>query len=166
MRLLDIIQGKLIIPTMRSRNKWDAIEELVDKLVEEHEIRIFDEHEVLEAVLAREKSQSTGLNDHVALPHGRTSAVEDVVGVLGIAPTGIPFESTDGEDSQLICLLVIPDSQYRDYVRTVTDVPRRLSNPQFRLELVEAGRTGSLEQVCRAIEHVEGPAFLAEEDMW
>ena len=99
MRLLDILQGKLVIPRMRSRDKWAAIEELVDKLVEEHEIRIFDHREVLEAVLAREKSRSTGLDHQVALPHGRSQVMEDLVGVLGIAPLGIPFESTDGQDA-------------------------------------------------------------------
>ena len=70
-RLLDIVQGKLVIPQMRARNKWEAIEELVDRLVEEHEIRIFDQPDVLEAVLVRERSLSTGLQDHVALPHAR-----------------------------------------------------------------------------------------------
>jgi len=160
MRLLDIVQGKLVIPQMRARNKWDAIEELVDKLVEEHEIRIFDRREVLEAVVARERSRSTGLEQQVAMPHGRSRAVEDLLGVLGIAPDGIPFESTDGADAQVVCLLVIPELQHRDHIKTISDLARLLTEPSFREQLVAAGRTGSHQNVLQFVEQREGPDFL------
>ena len=160
MRLLDIIQGKLLIPQMRSENKWDAIEELVDQLVQEHEIRILDRRTVLDAVLARERSQSTGLNRNVALPHGRSRAVEDLIGVLGVAPQGIPFESTDGLDARLICLLVIPEVQYREHIKTVADVAHLLSDQRLQQELIAAGLTGSADRVRDVIERAEGPRFF------
>lgn len=163
MRLLDILQGKLVIPQLRAGDKWAAIEELVDKLVEEHEIRIFDQHEVLAAVLTQERSHSSGLNDRVALPHGRTRVLEDLVGVLGIAPAGIPFESTDGQDAQVVCLLVIPEGQYRDHVKTITDVARLLSDPELRAELVRAGQAGSLQRLVAVLERFEGPDFLQDD---
>ena len=160
MRLLDIIQGKLLIPQMRSANKWDAIEELVDQLVQEHEIRILDRRTVLDAVLARERSQSTGLNRNVALPHGRSRAVEDLIGVLGVAPQGIPFESTDGLDARLICLLVIPEVQYREHIKTVADVAHLLSDQRLQQELIAAGLTGFADRVRDVIERAEGPRFF------
>jgi mannitol/fructose-specific phosphotransferase system IIA component (Ntr-type) len=163
MRLLDILQGKLIIPRMRSRDKWTAIAELVDKLVEEHEIRIFDQPEVLEAVLTREKSRSTGLDHRVALPHGRSRVIEDLIGVLGIAPEGIPFDSTDGEDAQIICLLVIPEAEYRDHIKTLADVAYRLSDEVFRAALCQAGSNDSRKRLLEVIEAMEGPAFLQED---
>jgi mannitol/fructose-specific phosphotransferase system IIA component (Ntr-type) len=162
MRLLDVIQGKLVIPRMRSRNKWDAIEELVDKLVEQHEIRFLDRREVLEAVLQRERSRSTGLDRHVALPHGRTRAIEDILGTLGIAPEGLPFESTDGTDARLVCLLVLPELRYRDHIQTLANVARLLSDDALQERLVGAGRLGSAERVVKLIEEAEGPAFLNE----
>jgi nitrogen PTS system EIIA component len=163
MRLLDILQDKLVIPRMRSRDKWAAIEELVDKLVEEHEIRIVDHREVLEAVSAREKSRSTGLDHQVALPHGRSQVMEDLVGVLGIAPLGIPFESTDGQDARLICLLVIPEADYRDHIQTVASVARQLSDDRFRAMLLQASAADSPKRLLEVIEEMEGPDFLQEE---
>ncbi len=163
MRLLDILQGKLVIPRLRSRDKWATIEELIDMLVEEHEIRIFDHREVLEAVLTREKLRSTGLDHRVALPHARTRVIEDLIGVLGIASQGIPFESTDGQDAQLICLLVIPEAEYRDHIQTVADVARRLSDEGFRTALQQAGASGSRQHVLDVLAEMEGPGFLAED---
>ena len=146
MRLLDILQGKLVVPQLRARNKWAAIEELVDKLLEEHEIRIFDEREVLDAVLTQERSRSSGLNDRVALPHGRTRVLEDVIGVLGIASAGIPFDSTDGQDAQVICLLVIPEGQYREHVKTLADTARLL---ETALQTGDSGLAAELQGLRR-----------------
>ena len=162
MRLLDIVQGKLVIPQMRARTKWDAIDELVDRLVEEHEIRIFDQPDVLEAVLVRERSLSTGLQDHVALPHARMQVVDDLIGVLGIAPDGIPFESIDGKDAVLIALLIVPEYAYREHIHTLTMISALLSRPDFRSQLVAAGRTGSAQQVIEIIERTEGREFLQD----
>jgi mannitol/fructose-specific phosphotransferase system IIA component (Ntr-type) len=160
MRLLDILQAKLVIPRMRSRTKEEAIEELVDRLVAEHEIRFLDRREVLESVLQRERTQSTGLDRQIALPHGRTHAVEDILGVLGIAPHGIPFDSTDGRDARLICLLVIPETQFREHIRTLADVARVLSDAGLREELIRSGAAGSAADILALLERTEGPGFF------
>lgn len=162
MRLADILQHKLVIPQLRSRNKWDAIEELVDQLVEAHELRILDRRQVLEAVLQRERLRSTGLDGGLALPHARTPVIEDMIGSLGIAPAGIPFESTDGSDSQLVCLLIVPELQHRDHIKTVADVARLLSNRSLCDDLIAAGRSGSAERILEIIRQAEGPGCLEE----
>jgi len=162
MRLADILQHQLVIPQLRSRTKWDAIEELVDKLVEAHELRILDRRQVLEAVLQRERSRSTGLDGGLALPQARTPVVEDVIGSLGIAPDGIPFESTDGSDAQLVCLLVVPEVQHRDHIKTVADIARLLSGRPLRDDLISAGRSGSAERVLELIRQAEGPGCLSD----
>jgi len=160
-RRINALEQQLI-PQLRSRTKWDAIEELVDKLVETHELRILDRRQVLEAVLQRERSRSTGLDGGLALPHARTPVVEDMVGSLGIAPDGIPFESTDGSDAQLICLLVVPELQHRDHIKTLADVARLLSGRPLRDDLIAAGRSGSAERILEIIRQAEGPGCLGD----
>ena len=68
MRMLDLLQGRLVIAQMRSRTKWDAIEELVDKLVEEREIRIFDRQEVLHAPRCSMERSHNRITPH-PIPH-------------------------------------------------------------------------------------------------
>jgi PTS system fructose-specific IIA component/PTS system nitrogen regulatory IIA component len=141
---------------MRSRNKWDAIEELVDHLVEAHEIRILDRREVLDAVCTRERTRSTGLDNRVALPHGRSRIIEDVIGVLGVSVAGIPFESTDGQDTQLICLLVFPETQSRDHLGVLSEVARTLSDGEFRDQLFAAVAAGDAESLLRVVQSAGG----------
>jgi mannitol/fructose-specific phosphotransferase system IIA component (Ntr-type) len=156
MRVADILQGSMIVPKMRSRNKWDAIEELVDHLVEAHEIRILDRREVLDVVCTRERMRSTGLDNRVALPHGRSPIIEDVIGVLGVSVAGIPFESTDGQDAQLICLLVFPESQSRDHLQVLSDMARTLSNGDFRNRLIAAAAAGGAESLWKEVQSAAG----------
>jgi mannitol/fructose-specific phosphotransferase system IIA component (Ntr-type) len=145
---------------MRARTKRDAIEELLDFLIQEHEVRIFDRPDLLDALLTREQSLSTGLQDHIAFPHAQSESVDDLLGVLGLSPDGVPFESRDGKDAKIIMLAVIPSDQYREHVRTMAHITGLLADEDFRDRLVEAGRSGSPRIVIETIEGREGPEFI------
>ncbi len=83
MLLSELIQPDLIKLNMEARNKWDAIEELIDHLISAHELRMTNRQEVVDAVFAREHSLSTGLEHSLAVPHGAVDCVNDIL--AGIA---------------------------------------------------------------------------------
>ncbi|MBD3420222.1 MAG: PTS sugar transporter subunit IIA [Chitinivibrionales bacterium] len=153
MRLLDIINGNLVIPELKAREKYEAISEMVDHLVMNHEIRMIDRAIVLDAVYERERSMSTGMTDGVAIPHGSTNAVEDIIGVLGISRVGLPFESLDGKNTRIICLLIYPQNTFRQHVRTLAGIARLMSQEDFREKLLGAR---SEDEIIAIIEKTEG----------
>lgn len=93
--------------TFRVHSKTEAITKLVDSLVAAG--RVIDRDEVLAAVMERESTMSTGLQDGVAIPHGRSNAVGELSVAVGICPDGIEFESLDGKPATLIFLVVSPE---------------------------------------------------------
>ncbi len=96
MLLSELLQEDVVKIGLQATTKWEAIEELVDVLVAAHEIRLGDRDEVIEAVVARERSASTGLKYGLAVPHGSLStACRRSWRVLGTSAAGIPFESID-----------------------------------------------------------------------
>ena len=157
MRLMEIIHGNHIIHDLKALDKWEAIEELIDHLVMEHEIRIIDREAVLDAVLERERSMSTGMEDNLAIPHGATDFVEDTIGIIGISKKGIPFDSLDGKDTHIICMLVYPKDTFRQHVRTLAGIARLLQDPQFRNDLINSS---SAEEIIRIIEEKESKEFF------
>lgn len=161
MNLLEIIHGKLVISEMKARDKWEAIEEMVDYLVAEHEIRIRDRMPVLKAIIDREKTISTGMTDNVAIPHGNTDEVDDIIGVLGISHNGIPFQSIDGKKTKLICLLIYPAGTFTRHVRTIAGIARLMSEASFRQQLLEAD---SVEKITKVIEDTEGRILKKQVD--
>ncbi len=138
MRLMDILRESLIKIGLEARNKWDAIEELVDYLITEHEIKITDREAVLRAVVAREKSLSTGMQHGVAIPHGTVDCIREVIACLGISPDGIDFESLDGKPTHFLMLLIIPKNTFQSHVKTLAGIARLMNSEALRDQLRRA----------------------------
>jgi len=75
MSLIDLVTKKIVKIPLESKDKPDALRELVRILKDAEEIDDFDT--VLQAVQDREDKQSTGLQDGIAVPHCKTAAVAD-----------------------------------------------------------------------------------------
>jgi mannitol/fructose-specific phosphotransferase system IIA component (Ntr-type) len=150
--LSELLQEDVIKVDLSATNKWDAIEELVDLLVDAHELRLNDRAGVIEAVFTRERSLSTGLEHGLAVPHGVVECVGDIIASLGVSKTGIPFESLDGKLSRLIVLLVIPKGSFQRHVKTLAGIARLASDREIRGNIVCAAGPA---QVMQAIQRFE-----------
>ncbi len=151
MVLSELIQEDVIKVGLDARDKWEAIPELVDLLVAAHEIRREDRETVIEAVLSREKSLSTGLKYGLAVPHGAVDCVQDVVAALGTS-AGIPFETVDDKPARLVVLLVIPRGSFQRHVRTLAGVSRLATIPELRERLVSASSAREIMEVLQTQE--------------
>ena len=138
MRLTEILREDIIKVNLDATNKWEAIQELVDLLISAHELRLTDRNEIIEAVFARERSLSTGLEHGIAVPHAVVNCVEDVIAALGTLQTGIPFESHDGQPTKLVILLLIPQGAFQRHVRTLAGIAHLGANPELRNQLFDA----------------------------
>ncbi len=159
MLLGEILHDGVVKIGLEAEDKFEAIEELVDVLIESHEIPISKRDHIVECVVQREKSMSTGMEHGVALPHGSSDRVNDIVGVLGIAPKGIAFESLDGLPAKIIILLILPRQKFQAHVRTLAGIAHLMSNPEFRDALVA---TESIDSVLDLIEHEEDKDVFQE----
>jgi mannitol/fructose-specific phosphotransferase system IIA component (Ntr-type) len=156
--LSELIQEDLIRIDLEAGDKWEAIEKLVDHLIAAHELRLTDRGEVLQAIVARERSLSTGLGRGLAVPHGAVEGVKDIIACLGVSRKGIPFESLDGKPVHLVALLVIPKGSFQQHVRTLAGIARLASNPELRERIIGAD---SPKQVLEAIYELELEAGAA-----
>lgn len=138
MTISEFLNESTIKLALEARNKTAAIEELVDVLVEEHEISLADRSTVIQAALERERMISTGMEHGVAIPHGAVDCVSDVVAALGISRDGVDFESMDGRPAHLVILLILPKNKYSAGVRTMAGVTRILSSDSLRKGVLAA----------------------------
>lgn len=132
-----MVQEDLVKVGLEATNKWEAIEELIDLLISQHELRLSDRSEVIDAVFTREKSLSTGLEHGLAVPHGSVDCVSEIVATMGISK-GVPFDSVDGSPAQLVVLLVIPKGKFQRHVRTLAGIARLARNQKLRQEIYNA----------------------------
>jgi len=121
-------------------DKWDAIRQLVEHMVAIGRLPRASAAAVLDQVLARERSMSTGMERGIAIPHAAVDQVEKVVACMGVIAreSGLDFESIDSQPTRLIVLLVIPRSQKLLHIRTLADVARVLGVDAVRERLIAA----------------------------
>ena len=67
----------------------------------------FDEDELFDELMARERLGSTGLGDGVAIPHCRLSCQQMRVALVTL-PEPINYEAMDGQGVDLLFVLVVP----------------------------------------------------------
>jgi mannitol/fructose-specific phosphotransferase system IIA component (Ntr-type) len=138
MRLMDLLSEQLIQPSLTSTTRDGVIGELVDLLVAKGAISAESREGVLAAVLKREASQSTGLGSAVAIPHGLSPDVDDVVAAMGLHVAGVDFDAIDGKPVRLVILLVVPPNMFQAHVRTLAGIARVLNDAPLRERLIEA----------------------------
>lgn len=152
MDLLTLVRRRLIVPSLKATDKYDAIRELVEFLVQEQEVPT-DAHEVvLKAVFDREDEKPTGLGDGLSLPHGVVDLLDKEVAALGLSDAGIDFGAIDSRPAHIIILLVTPRSLKHRHPTNVRNIVITLCNPNFRKDLA----------ACRTIEDVI--EFLSAEE--
>jgi mannitol/fructose-specific phosphotransferase system IIA component (Ntr-type) len=153
MLLGEILHRSVIQPNLASTDRWDAIDELIELLVRADDLTPAQRDTVRDVVRAREEAGGSAMGNGVALPHGTTDRVENIVGALGIAPAGIDFGAHDGEPARLIILLVIPRNEFQSYVRDLAGIAHLLDEPKFRDELMAARDADTVLKLVRREEH-------------
>lgn len=158
MLLGELLHRSVIQPRLAARDRWAAIDELIELLVHAEDLSPTQREPAREVVRARELAGGTGMGNGVALPHGATDRVENLVGALGIAPDGIDFGAHDGEPARLIILLVVPRNEFQTYVRNLAGIAHLLEEPGFRESLMTATDADTILKLVRREEH--GSGFL------
>jgi len=147
MSLIDLVVEKIVKVPLESKDKPDVIRELVQILKDAGEIEEFDE--VLEAVQDREFKRSTGLQDGIAVPHGKTSAVSTLKLAIGITADGIDFDSLDGEPSKLFFLLVAPPNMSGPHVEALAEIAKIANSKAFCKAIVSANDPQEVVELMR-----------------
>ncbi len=133
MKLTEILQPSCVKVPLGSKDKKSAIIELVDLLDSEH--LMSDRDIVLESVLMREKTRSTGIGSGIAIPHGKCNAVKELIMAVGIADEPIDFESVDAKPVKIILLLVSPANQTGPHIQALAQISRLMLDEKFKEKL-------------------------------
>jgi mannitol/fructose-specific phosphotransferase system IIA component (Ntr-type) len=148
MRFSDILADNLITINLEAENSAEAIEELVDLLIAEHEISLRNRDEILNVVNQREQSVSTGIGSGVALPHGTVDCIPDIIAAMGISKRGVDFKAIDGEPVYIVILLLVPKALISRHIKTMAQVARIFHRDEVRSAIRAAS---SPEQIFRFI---------------
>ncbi|MDR1586329.1 MAG: PTS sugar transporter subunit IIA [Treponema sp.] len=133
MFLHDVFPPEFIKVDLEAEDKDEAFEELVDHFCQADKSNAREE--ILTAIRERESKMSTGIHKGIAIPHGKTNAVDTVRGVVGISRKGVDYDALDGEPVYLLFMIVAPQKDSERHLRILKRLAELLENPQFHIDL-------------------------------
>ena len=133
MRLIEILKPENIRVPLESLTKNEAIGELVNLLAKNGDVT--DAKKVLDAVLERESTRTTGIGNGLAIPHGKCTSTKDLVMAIGKAATPIDFQAIDGRPVTLIWLLTSPPDKTGPHIHALARISRLMTIDKFRQSL-------------------------------
>lgn len=138
MKITDFLDKQAIKVGLESTEKEDALKELVDVLDAVKEIG--DKKSIVRALIERENLGSTGIGQGIAIPHGKTDRVKELIAILGISRKGVNFEALDGEAVYIFFLLVAPKDSAGPHLKALAQISRLLRDSYF-CELLKRCKT-------------------------
>ena len=150
MTLGNLLTTEQIIPEMAATERWQAIVELVNLLVEQSKVKSSDRDAVLAALKQREETMSTGIGFGIAIPHASSEYVSEVVAAFGRSSEGIEFDSLDNAPVKFIVLFVVPKDQFQTHLRTLAAIAKFLNDRNVRNSL---GTAKSADEILAIFEN-------------
>lgn len=132
-KILSINHVKL---DMAASTKEEVIEELTDLLLKDGAIS--DRNAFIQDVWQREAEGSTGFENHIAIPHGKSSAVKHTSLAIGRTQRDIPWETLDGSHVRCIILFAVRlEDQNTTHIRLLSQVAGALADDDIIARLLE-----------------------------
>ncbi|MBI93635.1 MAG: hypothetical protein CME05_10590 [Gemmatimonadaceae bacterium] len=131
-RLSSIFWEHTIRLDLHPRDKWEAIDQMVEILVEEKQVPSSQRDNVLEAARSRESKSSTSIGHETAIPHAPLPDLPGIIGALGICPQGVNFDGMSGDVVRYIFLLLTPQQNYRSYIPVLGQIAQLMHTDETR----------------------------------
>ncbi|AIQ48412.1 PTS fructose transporter subunit IIC [Paenibacillus sp. FSL R7-0273] len=136
MKITDLMIKEAMIMNLQATTKEAAIDELIASLAASG--RINDKVLFKEKILAREAQSSTGIGSGIAMPHAKTSAVNQATVVFAKSSAGVEYESLDDEPAKLFFMIAAPEGAGNMHMRTLAALSRLLIESEFIEALMNA----------------------------
>ena len=135
MTITDLVAPEAILPALKVNSKKQALQELAARassLCGQNERAIF------EVLLQREKLGTTAVGYGVAIPHGKLPKLERLFGLFARLERPIDFEAMDGQQVDLMLLLLAPEGAGAEHLKALARVARLLRDPDIARKLRES----------------------------
>ncbi len=132
MPLTDILTPQSVLASVKAVSKKQLLQELSAFAAVHSGLA---ESDVYEALLQRERLGSTGIGHGVAIPHGKLPKLNRLIGIFARLEKPVDFDALDGQQVDLVFLLLAPEGAGADHLKALSRVARALRDPAIAQKL-------------------------------
>ncbi|MGE7370077.1 PTS IIA-like nitrogen regulatory protein PtsN [Neorhizobium sp. NPDC001467] len=132
MALADLLRQDAIIPSLKVNSKKQLLQELAARAAK---LTGVPEREIFDVIVQRERLGSTGVGHGIAIPHGKLTAISQIVGLFARLDAPVDFEALDDEPVDLVFLLLAPEGAGADHLKALSRIARVLRDQDLVTKL-------------------------------
>ena len=144
----NMLSENCINLNLKGTTKSEIIDELVEILYAAGKLN--DKEEYKKEILKREAQSSTGLEEGIAIPHAKTSAVKVPSIAFGLSKAGVDYESLDGEPSKLFFMIAAPANASDTHIEVLSKLTTTLLDDDVRENLLKAASPKEVIEILSA----------------
>lgn len=136
MSVMTVLTPETIALHLKGSTKDEIIDELIDVAMKSGKVK--DREAAKASVLERERRMSTGMKHAVAIPHGKTSAVSELVACVGISDKEVDFDALDHKGCKLFIMTLSPPEKTGPHLQFLAEVSMLFRSEEKRQAIFNA----------------------------
>jgi len=136
MNLKTVLSKETICLHMKGTTKEEIINELLDILVAAK--KITDRSAALVAIMDREQKMSTGMKHGIAIPHGKSPTINDLVACIGVSDGAVEFDALDHEPCNIFIMTLSPVEKTGPHLQFLAEISLLFKSAEKRQEILSA----------------------------
>jgi nitrogen PTS system EIIA component len=136
MKIDEILKKESVIADIKGKNKLDVIKEMTERLKQNDSIK--NDQALYATLMEREKLGSTGIGENVAIPHGKSDELTQIITVFARSLSGIDFESLDQKPVHFVCMVIAPAHSTGQHLKALARISRLFKNQTLREGILRA----------------------------
>ena len=136
MNLKTVLTAGTINLHLKGSTKEEIINELLDILVAAGKIQ--DREAAYSAVMDRENKMSTGMKHGIAIPHGKSSAIRDLIACIGVSDNPVDFDALDHQPCRIFIMTLSPVEKTGPHLQFLAEISLLFKSAEKRQEILSA----------------------------
>ena len=136
MKIDEILKKESVIADLVGTNKLEVIKEMTACLKQNNTIK--DDQALFATLMEREKLGSTGIGENVAIPHGKSDELTQIIIAFARSLSGIDFESLDQKPVHFVCMVIAPAHSTGQHLKALARISRLFKNQTLREGILKA----------------------------
>ncbi|GHV70383.1 PTS sucrose transporter subunit IIABC [Spirochaetia bacterium] len=145
MNLKTVLTKDTITLHLKGKTKEEIINELLDILAAAEKIQ--DRAAAFNAIMDRETKMSTGMKHGIAIPHGKSTTIRDLVACIGISDNPVDFDSLDHEPCRIFIMTLSPVEKTGPHLQFLAEISLLFKSSEKRQEILHASTPEAVLQI-------------------
>ena len=142
MKIDEILKKDSVIANLDGKNKLEVVKEMSEHLKQNNIVK--DSQALFETLMEREKLGSTGIGENVAIPHGKSDELTQIITVFARSLNGVDFESLDQKPVHFVCMVIAPAHSTGQHLKALARISRLFKNQGLREGILKSKNDDSI----------------------